>query len=74
MTRLANVEKAEYFPLPPAVTYLILSRIAALPGGRTLDPCAGEGSALVTFAEKLDLDSFGVELHGERATTTRQAR
>ena len=73
MTRLANIEKAGYFPLPPAVTDLILSHIAAPDGGRILDPCAGKGVALVTLAEALNLEPFGVELHEERAQTARKA-
>ncbi len=72
MTRLANQEKAGYFPLPPSVTDLILSHIAAPHGGRIYDPCAGEGTALVALAEALDLAPFGVELHEERAQAARQ--
>jgi len=72
MTRLANVEKAGYFPLTPAVTGLIAGHISAPYGGRLLDPCAGEGTALVTLAEKLGLEPFGVELHAGRAGTAQQ--
>jgi hypothetical protein len=64
MTRLANLEKAGYFPRPASVPELILSYIAAPLGGRILDPCAGEGEALVTMARTLILEPFGVELHG----------
>src|SRR5690554_6791272 len=67
MTRLANIEKAGYFPLPLSVTELILSYVSAPHGGRILDPCAGEGTALVTLAKTLDLEPFGVELHDGRA-------
>ena len=70
--RLANLEKASYFPLPPSATDLILKHIIAPHGGRILDPCAGEGTALVTFAEKLGLDPFGIELHEGRAETARE--
>ncbi|MCP4416052.1 MAG: hypothetical protein GY805_05490, partial [Chloroflexi bacterium] len=72
MTRLANIEKAGYFPLPPSITDLILNHITAphnsLPpqsacpregvgqNGRILDPCAGKGTALVTLAETLNLE------------------
>ncbi|MCA9965488.1 MAG: N-6 DNA methylase, partial [Anaerolineales bacterium] len=73
MTRLANVERAGYFPLPLSVTKLICSHITATKDGRILDPCAGEGTALVTLAEKLDLDPFGVELHEGRAKAAREA-
>ena len=50
MTRLANIEKAGYFPLPVSVTDRIISHITAPHGGRLLDPCAGEGAALVGHA------------------------
>lgn len=73
MTRLANIEKAGYFPLPPPVTELILTHIIAPKGGRILDPCAGEGTALVQFAHSLNLDPFGIELHEERADKAREA-
>ncbi|MGB4873568.1 MAG: DUF6094 domain-containing protein, partial [Candidatus Promineifilaceae bacterium] len=69
MTRLANIEKAGYFPLPVPVTDLLLSHIAAPHGGRLLDPCAGEGAALVALAAGLGLDPYGVELHEDRAKT-----
>ncbi|MBK8989616.1 MAG: class I SAM-dependent methyltransferase [Chloroflexi bacterium] len=67
MTRLANIEKAGYFPLPPTVTSLIASHITAPHGGRLLDTCGGEGAALVALAESLGLEPYGVELHEDRA-------
>ena len=72
MSRLVNAEKIGFFPIPPSVTDLILTYITAPKGGRILDPCAGEGTALVTFAEKLGLDPFGVELHEGRAEAARE--
>ncbi|MBE2223945.1 MAG: class I SAM-dependent methyltransferase, partial [Anaerolineae bacterium] len=73
MSRLANMEAAGFYACPPAVMNLILTHITAPHGGRILDPCAGEGTALVTFAEKLCLDPFGVELHEGRAQAARDA-
>lgn len=73
MTRLANVEKAGYFRLPPSVTELLVTHITVPKDGRILDPCAGEGNALVTLAEKLHLEPFGVELHEGRAKAAREA-
>src|SRR5690554_6409383 len=67
MTRLANLEKAGYFPLPVSVCDLILAHIQAPHGGRILDPCAGKGTALVTLARALNLEPYGVELHEGRA-------
>lgn len=72
MTRLANIEKAGYFPLPPSVTQLIQTHIMAPHGGRILDPCAGEGAALVTLADTFNLELFGVELHEGRAQKARE--
>ncbi|MCA9922862.1 MAG: hypothetical protein KC421_10840, partial [Anaerolineales bacterium] len=73
MTRLANLEKIGFFACSSAVIDLILTYIAAPDNGRILDPCAGEGEALVTLAEKLNLAPFGVELHEERAQTARES-
>lgn len=73
MTRLANGAKAGYFPIPPAVTDLITTYLTAPQNGRILDPCAGEGTALVTLAAKLHLTPFGVELHQERAHKAKEA-
>jgi hypothetical protein len=73
MTRLANIEKAGYFPLPASVTELILSHVSAPHAGRILDPCAGKGEALVTMATQLQLEPFGVELHEGRAQAAREA-
>ena len=72
MTRLANKEKAGYFPLPLSVNALIQSYISVSSGGRVLDPCAGEGTALIALADKLQLEPFGVELHEGRAQNARE--
>lgn len=71
MSRLANAEKAGYFKIPPSVTELLVTHMTAPHGGRILDPCAGEGTALVTFTKQLGLDPFGVELHEGRAKAAR---
>src|SRR5690606_6258815 len=47
--------------------------IAAPHCGRILDPCAGEGTALVTLARALNLDPYGIELHEGRAQAAQQA-
>jgi tRNA1(Val) A37 N6-methylase TrmN6 len=72
MSRFANAEKAGYFKIPASVTDLLVTHMTAPQGGRILDPCAGEGTALVTFAEKLGLDPCGVELHEGRAEAARE--
>ena len=73
MTRLANQEKAGYFPLPPLVTQLICTHVRAPHGGRILDAAAGKGVALVTMARALGLDPYGVELQEERAAKAHAA-
>lgn len=73
MSRLANAEKAGYFKIPLSVTKLLVTHMSAPQGGRILDPCVGEGIALVTLADKLGLDTFGVELHEGRAKAAREA-
>ncbi|MCB8986722.1 MAG: N-6 DNA methylase [Ardenticatenaceae bacterium] len=65
--RLANIDKAGYFPTPEPVTNLIRTYIAAPNGGRILDPCAGEGEALIPLARDLNLIPYGVELAASRA-------
>ncbi|MCA9962863.1 MAG: methyltransferase, partial [Anaerolineales bacterium] len=72
MSRLANIEVAGFYVCPSSVIDIILTHIIAPHDGRILDPCAGEGAALVTFAEKLGLDLFGVELHEGRAKAARE--
>ncbi|MEZ4641689.1 MAG: DUF6094 domain-containing protein [Chloroflexota bacterium] len=72
MTRLANMEKAGYFPLPPTVTDCIQTFVTAPHGGRVLDPCTGEGTALVHLADMIGLEPYGVELHEERAQRARE--
>ena len=67
MARLASQEKAGFYPIPPTVTSLIASHIKAPHGGRLLDPCCGEGVALVTLAKELGLEPYGVELNMNRA-------
>ncbi len=67
MSRLASAAKAHYYPIPPTVTDLIVTHIAAPKGGRILDPCCGKGVALGQMAAALDLTPYGVELHADRA-------
>ena len=61
-----------YYPIPQPVIEKIVTLLHAPKGGRVLDPCAGEGEALITLAQRLDLEPYGVELHDERAAILRQ--
>jgi hypothetical protein len=64
VARLESVAVAGYFPTPEH----IVPRIAALlepTDGRTsfVDPCAGEGSAILTLLQKLSLDPSRADLY-----------
>ncbi|MBK8989277.1 MAG: hypothetical protein IPM39_24970 [Chloroflexi bacterium] len=65
--RLANTDKAGYFPTDEPVTNMIRTYITAPNGGRILDPCVGEGEALIPLARDLNLIPYGVELAINRA-------
>ena len=56
--RLASIEKAGFFPMPPNVVEELVRchiRLAPWTSAPTyiLDPCAGEGQAVHTFAQAL---------------------
>ncbi len=72
MTRLMNVEKAGYFPLPTELIPTIASHIAAPHSGRILDPCAGKGVALADLAQELDMAAYAVELNSDRAEEAKE--
>lgn len=65
--RLEGKSKAGFYPTPPRVAELILD--ALIPDGTpaVLDPCAGEGDALLLAARRLKARAYGVELSRERA-------
>ena len=79
--RLSAQAKGGFYPTPDRVVDMAASLISASAGHynrsrlalRILDPCCGAGEALERLAEKLGRDSgtpletFGVELHRERA-------
>jgi len=64
MSRLANKMKAGFFPTPERVVDLITGHLSPPRGGdfRWLDPCAGEGIALVDLAFSLGGETYGIEL------------
>ena len=78
--RLAAQAKGGYYPTPPRVVDLVAKLLYGARGRarsadtlRILDPCCGTGDALVQFAGLLQdrstvpVETFGVELHRERA-------
>ena len=72
MARLESVARAGYFPTPPRVAAAIARHLGRADGSsrrviRTLDPCAGTGEAADILAQSLAAESFGIELHENRA-------
>ena len=78
--RLAALAKGGYYPTPPRVVDLVAQVLYGARGRarsadtlRVLDPCCGAGDALAQFAGLLQdrstvpVETFGVELHRERA-------
>jgi superfamily II DNA or RNA helicase/16S rRNA G966 N2-methylase RsmD len=71
MPRLASLAKAGYYPTPPRVAEWIANHLRASEGGeRLLDPCAGEGTAAALIANRLHLESYGIELDRDRAVAS----
>lgn len=73
--RLAGQAKGGFYPTPPSVTELIDSHLSGPYGDssfRILDPCCGEGDAAAMLGTSLNgAESFGIELHAERAEEAR---
>ncbi len=75
MSRLAAVEKGEYYPTPLSIVEQIASYLAPAQGRgviRLLDPCCGEGLALEHLAALLrkhgaQVQTWGVEISPDRA-------
>lgn len=69
MARLEAIAKGLFYPTPGRVVDMIADqvKVTAPDGGRLLDICSGEGVADL-LADRWGLESYGVELHTERAT------
>ena len=83
--RLAAQAKGGYYPTPPRVVDLVANLLYGARGRnrsgdtlRVLDPCCGGGDALAQFAGLLrdrstvPVETFGVELHKDRAEQAAQ--
>ena len=83
--RLAALAKGGFYPTPPNVLDLVAgvvhtpsSHYGCRETVRILDPCCGAGEALAQLAERLGgpggipIETFGVELHAERAEQARE--
>src|SRR5260370_3366527 len=86
MARLASILKQGFYPAPPEAIAGILRHLKIpdpppdqkfkLEDLNILDPCSGEGKALVQLAEALGVSSghvFPVELNASRAARIAQA-
>lgn len=79
MARLASEEKGGYYPTPPLQVELIAGRLRVEPETKVniFDPCAGEGDALLGFADALrkqgaEVITYGIELEQSRAEKARK--
>ena len=84
--RLAAQAKGGYYPTPDQVVDMVADLIHTPTGHyyrdretlRILDPCCGAGDALQRLAERLDrpdalsIETYGVELHRDRAEEAEQ--
>lgn len=65
--RLEAKAKAGFYPTPPRVVNLILNHLHTHGKPTILDPCAGEGDALLAVSRALEGRAVGIELSRERA-------
>jgi hypothetical protein len=79
MSRLESLAKAGYFPTPPRVAAAVARHLVGPAPGkkgswtlRALDPCAGTGEALAAVTAPLGAETFGIELHEQRAHDARE--
>ena len=65
--RLRGKAKAGFYPTPPRVVKLILEGLIRQERPFVLDPCAGEGEALLHVLRYLAASGVGIELDAKRA-------
>jgi hypothetical protein len=73
MARLMSQVKGGYYAAAPEAVAAVLARLTPPEQGECLilDPCAGEGSALLQLAQGLQATAYGVELSEDRAAVVR---
>jgi predicted RNA methylase len=77
MARLQAVAQALYYPTPPRVAAAIARHLVPVrrSGGahtfRALDPCAGTGEPLAVITRSLGAETYGIEIHEQRAEEAR---
>ena len=74
MARLMSQVKGGYYAAPPEAVAAVLVRIRPPEQGECLilDPCAGEGKALLQLAEGLRAIPYAIELSEDRAAVVRE--
>ena len=74
MARLMSQVKGGYYAAAPEAVAAVLERLRPPDQGECLilDPCAGEGKALVQLAQGLKAVPYGIELSEDRAAVVRQ--
>jgi hypothetical protein len=75
MARLMSQIKGGYYAAPPEAVAAVLVRLRPPDKGDCLilDPCAGEGKALLQLAEGLKAAPYGIELSEDRAAEVRES-
>ncbi|MGO9110065.1 MAG: DUF6094 domain-containing protein [Thermoguttaceae bacterium] len=75
MARLMSQIKGGYYAADPAAVAAVLDRLRPPDAGNCLilDPCAGEGHALLQLAQGLHAVPYGIELSEDRAALVRES-
>lgn len=75
MARLMSQVKGGYYAAAPAAVAAVLERLRRPEQGECLllDPCAGEGHALLQLAQGLNAVPYGIELSEDRAARVRES-
>ena len=75
MARLMSQIKGGYYAAAPAAVAAVLERLRPPSSGECviLDPCGGEGHALLQLAQGLRATAYGIELSEDRAALVRDS-
>lgn len=71
MARLESIAVGGYYPTPPSVILLIARLLDAGERAVFLDPCAGDGAAVLSLVDELKIDK--VDVHAIELEKTRHA-
>jgi tRNA1(Val) A37 N6-methylase TrmN6 len=72
--RLAAQAKMGYYPTPDSITPIIAKYFKRQHDGliRMLDPCAGEGTAINLVGDRLQAETYGIEIDLERGKKAKE--